>query len=343
MISIRKKMDESEQVLAALKALRKAFVQLVTTLPKAALPANPELSEQCKDNLGAVTSALSDTSGVREIEAAAQSGLQHIEQIFHSNRAALADRDQALKDVVDSVAQAVSGFKGRGARHESNLGQLADGFETLSRINDPDELRSRLRLQVGKLRTSAEEMRREMEQSVAEFETQVSSYQKRLESARKETGLDRLTGLGSRREAERHLRRIPKIDGPACLLVFDVEGFGAINTRLGTPFGDKLLRTLGHTLTTAFPDPDSVFRWGADEFVVIAVGSQKICANICQQLCDAFYAGRKYFTVIDGGQQVPLAARVAFGAAQYSRGETMEDLYRRSRAALEENRRALHR
>ena len=79
-------------------------------------------------------------------------------------------------------------------------------------------------------------------------------FQERVEQARKESGIDRLTGLGNRREAERNLKKATKREGPVspCIL-FDVEGFTQINQSHGTLFGDKLLRALTHALRERFP------------------------------------------------------------------------------------------
>jgi diguanylate cyclase len=179
-------------------------------------------------------------------------------------------------------------------------------------------------------------MRRENEESVLRFQSQVSTFQQRLEMARKESALDRLTGLGSRREAERHWPEVPKSTGSLCLLLYDIEGFREINSRNGAPFGDKLLVALAHTLRAKFPEEGSLFRWGADEFLVLAEGTLANLAKHSRQICDTFAAG-KYYTA-EGGSQA-LQATLACGGAQYLAGETLEAFYRRSRENLEQNRR----
>ena len=339
MISIRKKIEESEQGVLRFQALLKAFLGLTTALPKTALPANPELSAQCKEDLDRATAPCKEDAPPKVIEEAGSVALRQIEHICSSNKAALDERDAALRDVVDTAAAAISGLRGHGVRHESNLHKLADGFDALSRVADVDQLRRRLREDVAKLRQAAEEMRRDSEESISQFETQISVFEQRLESARKESGIDRLTGLGSRREAERQMRRIPRFDGPVCVLLFDIEGFREINKRHGTPFGDKVLQALAHTLRDRFPGEGSLFRWGADEFLVIAEGSLAARMEQCRGICE-FFAGSRYFS-LESGQKIPVSAPVAGGAAQYVRGETVEDLYRRSRESLEQHRRSL--
>src|ERR1039457_4954998 len=112
MISIFKQIERSENLLAGFLALRKAYIELTKALPRVALPANAELSAQCKEELEAAASQLADTESVKTIDATGKVALSRLEAIYHSNRAALEERDAALKDVVASVAEAISGFKG---------------------------------------------------------------------------------------------------------------------------------------------------------------------------------------------------------------------------------------
>jgi diguanylate cyclase len=341
LISIRRKIDESEHFALSFQALAKVFLGLANALPKAALPANPELSEQCKVNLRRAAELLQDSPSRSDIDEAGATTLSQLDEICRANQFALEERDAALKEVVTTVAGAISGFKGSGERHESSLSKVADGFESLARINDAGELRRQLHQNVLQLRQSVEEMRRESDASVRQFESQIRSFEQRLEAARKGSGTDRLTGLGSRREAERHMQKIPKCKKPVCVLLFDIEGFRAINARYGTIFGDKLLQALAHTLKSRFPEEGTLFRWGADEFLVISEGSLAMRTDTCGGICESF-AGSRYSS-FEGSTKTSISAVLAAGAAQYTPGETMEDLYRRARESLERNRMSLPR
>jgi diguanylate cyclase (GGDEF)-like protein len=343
-ISLLKSIDESEQTQRSFRALLKAFLGLATALPKAALPANPELSGQCKREVEQLAAALRDNPGAGDVEEASYVAVQQVETIFRSNRAAMEERDSALQDVVTSVAAAMKVFKDSGQRHETNLGKVADEFDALSHVEDIAILRKRLKLHVAGLRQATEQMRRDNMQSVLAFDSQLQAFQKRLETARKESGVDSLTGLGNRREAEREMRAIPKRGQPACVLLFDIEGFGGINKRYGTPFGDKLLRAFVHRLRERFSeDDDSLFRWGADEFLVVADGAAAKRLEQYRSLCDAFAREPKYYAMVDGHARVALTAPVACGGTQYSPGDAVEALYGQARSALEADRKRLTR
>jgi diguanylate cyclase (GGDEF)-like protein len=338
MISIRKKMEESETSEARARAFLRAFLGLLASVPKAALPANAELAAQCRENIANLAAPLKNEPPVPAIDDAGSVAVQQVDEICRSNKVAIEERDAALKEVVETVAWAINCFKGHGERHKSSLSKLADGFEALSKVEDIGELRRRLREDVSALRETVEQLRHESEESVRRLESQVTAFQERIEQARKETGVDRLTGLGSRREAERNLQKAAKRGGSLCLLLFDIEGFRQINQAHGTPFGDKLLRALTHTLRDRFPGEGVLFRWGADEFLVIAEGSLAVRLDHSRGICDSF-ASSSYYTS-EGGQKKPVSARVACGAAAAVRGESIEEWYGRARESLEDQRRS---
>ena len=336
MISLRKEMRDSENAEARAKALGKAFQGLLSAVPKTALPANSELALHAKEKLDEVADTLKGEPRVPEIDAAGEAAVKQVDEICKSNKVAIEERDAALKETVETVAWAISSFKSHGERHKTNLTRLADGFETLSKVEEVGELRRRLRESVASLRETVDQMRQESEESVRRLETQVSAFQERVELARKETSLDRLTGLGSRRDAEKHLQRAVKREGIACIVLFDIEGFKLINQAHGTMFGDKLLRAVTHALRERFPGDGALFRWGADEFLAIAEGSLKARLDQARGICESF-AMSSYVTA-DSGTKQKVSANLAFGAAQALRGETADDWYRRARESLEQNR-----
>jgi diguanylate cyclase (GGDEF)-like protein len=336
LISIRRQIEESESSVTRFKALLKAFLDVAAVLPKMVAPANPESSKRWREALERTTAPLKAGVPVEVIDEVGKTALGQIDEICRSNRVALDEFDSILKSVVDTAAGALSGFKGHGERHESSLTKLADGFDALSRVEDVAELRRRLRDDVVKLRQSVEQMRRESEESVRKFASQITGFQQRLEQARKGSDVDRLTQLGSRRVAEMYMQKIARHEGPVCVFLFDIEGFGEINKRYGALFGDKLLQALAHQLNEKFPEEGVLFRWGADEFLVIAEGLLVKQMVWCRAICESF-ANSNYST-FEGGARQRVSAKVALGGAQYIRGESVEKLYGRARENMEQSR-----
>jgi diguanylate cyclase (GGDEF)-like protein len=336
LISIRREIEESEHFATGFTALLKVFLKLATAVPKIALPANPELFAQCEQSLDEATAPLNQRPPVEVIQRVGDIALQQIDRICASNQAALDERDAAIKDVVATVAKAISGFKSDGERQKSTLSNLADGFESLSRVEDVTELRRRLRQDVSSLRESVEAMRRDNEKSFCQFEAEVRAFEQRLEVARKESRIDRLTGLGSRRAADLHLQKIASGQRLVTLLLFDIEGFRRINEEKGPLFGDKLLQAFAHSLEEKFSGAGELFRWAADEFLVIVEGLPAIAAEQGRNVCYSFASGK--YLAADNGTKAPLRAKVAFGVHQYVRGESVGEAYCRTREVLDRSR-----
>ena len=68
-------------------------------------------------------------------------------------------------------------------------------------------------------------------------------------------------------------------------MMFDLDGFKAINDRLGHATGDRAIATAAKTASAATRRGDVIGRWGGDEFVaVIPNTSREIAATIAERI-----------------------------------------------------------
>jgi len=112
--------------------------------------------------------------------------------------------------------------------------------------------------------------------------------------ARSEARLDPLTGLGNRRAFDEALAaaaiRSSRTHTDLSVIVADLDSFKAINDGYGLPAGDKCLRDVARVIDDAVRRPDSCFRWGGDEFVVVAdvnrEGAEKLAERVSAEVVD---------------------------------------------------------
>ncbi len=150
---------------------------------------------------------------------------------------------------------------------------------------------------------------------------------------------DDLTGLLSKGAAQTQiraaLRRLcPKKD-TATLLIVDADNFKAVNDTFGHPFGDKVLREVGQSISQNFRQSDIKGRIGGDEFIILLPGmnSTEILNRHCQSLC------RRLSRVFHGpGGHQPFS--ISIGAAQFpAHGQSYRELVSHADHALYEAKR----
>jgi diguanylate cyclase (GGDEF)-like protein len=101
----------------------------------------------------------------------------------------------------------------------------------------------------------------------------VSAMRELYDYQRDLASTDELTGVPNRRAlveaAAREIARAARESDPISLVYIDVDHFKRVNDKLGHDAGDRLLRTIAHTLETACRRADLVARLGGDEFAVL--------------------------------------------------------------------------
>ena len=105
--------------------------------------------------------------------------------------------------------------------------------------------------------------------------------------------VDELTGLHNLRALQEQL---PTWLGPAArtgrrmaVLMMDVDGFKAVNDRLGHGVGNELLKELANLLRFAVRVGDEPFRFGGDEFVLLLSAADGAGAQVVAQRIQDIY------------------------------------------------------
>jgi two-component system, cell cycle response regulator len=128
---------------------------------------------------------------------------------------------------------------------------------------------------------------------VQELESERQSYARMAH-------LDALTGVPNRRSYDarlitelEHARRIGR---PLSLLVIDIDLFKPVNDTLGHAVGDEVLAMMGEMLRSVIRRDDLAFRYGGEEFTVLARDTTVAQAGILAERIRATFEARSQAT-----------------------------------------------
>lgn len=163
---------------------------------------------------------------------------------------------------------------------------------------------------------------------------EVVRLRRALERSEHMQGRDLLTGLPDRRGLDQPLGRIlSRCDGGPlkfALLFIDLDGFKAVNDRLGHAAGDQLLCVVAARLAAAMRRDDLVCRHGGDEFVCLLpdLDSEERARSLATQVLQSIARPCAL-----GGHRV--AVNASIGIAMYPRhGDSLPSLLRSADVAM---------
>jgi diguanylate cyclase (GGDEF)-like protein len=143
---------------------------------------------------------------------------------------------------------------------------------------------------------------------------------------------DPLTGALNRAALEESLQREVEVarrqESALGVLFIDIDHFKSVNDTYGHRFGDDVLRAVAHAVSDTIRRSDALYRYGGEEFVVIASHTKPIGA---QQLAERIRRKVAAIGMIGG---LELRVTVSVGVAGLRDGESGEALLHRADAAL---------
>ncbi len=141
---------------------------------------------------------------------------------------------------------------------------------------------------------------------------------------------DELTGLLNRTKADGDMRaeeeRSDRYAEPLSIILFDVDKFKRVNDAWGHAVGDETLKSIAATARSLLRDSDRLYRWGGEEFLILAPHTDSDGAAALSEKVRSALAS----------SQVPIAGTVtaSFGVAERVYRESRADWIRRADEAM---------
>jgi diguanylate cyclase (GGDEF)-like protein len=137
---------------------------------------------------------------------------------------------------------------------------------------------------------------------------------------------DPLTGLANVRTVSRvlelELARAGRQGSDVSVALFDVDDFGAVNAGAGREAGDDVLRMIASILAGSVRLVDTVARYGADEFLLVAPGSAgaTVARRVLDGVAELPTVGDRSVTVTAGVARFPADGTDAESVVAAARG-----------------------
>lgn len=146
---------------------------------------------------------------------------------------------------------------------------------------------------------------------------------------------DPLSGINNRRAfvnlAGRELERCRRDHSPVAMVLFDLDGFKAINDRYGHDVGDTVICEFANIMKSIGLDSDLLARWGGEEFIAIMPD-----ATLDRSLAVAELVRRNVEVLGFGaanGLALPMSVSAGVTVSQDA-NESLDELVRRADLAL---------
>ena len=159
---------------------------------------------------------------------------------------------------------------------------------------------------------------------------EIERLQQRITNLESLRATDSLTGAWNRVQLERlvdvEISRATRSGQPLTLVLLDIDHFKRVNDVYGHLTGDAVLKEFADRIRQRMRGGDSLFRWGGDEFVVLATsvgyrGGAALAEGLRRTIADERFA-----------EVGPITA--SLGVTEYIEGESAERWFERTDQAL---------
>lgn len=174
---------------------------------------------------------------------------------------------------------------------------------------------------------------------VHKMEQQDATTRQQLEAEKIRAVTDTLTGLPNREaygeRVHNEMLRWQRYQHPLSLAVLDIDYFKKVNDQYGHQMGDKVLKAVSTSVANRLREVDFIARFGGEEFVLLlpetnAEDALSMLNRTRERLAKTHMRSKK------DGEETKFTVTVSIGIAEFSAGDTAEDVFERADKALYE-------
>jgi two-component system, sensor histidine kinase LadS len=273
LISLKRHIDAEHTSSDLLRALAEAYQNTLNAVGASAAQACPSVESGLDTQLARLGKEIAGADKPATIAEASEQVSDRLEQWAEEAEAAMRRKTAEVKELLVTLAHTASSVAASDAEHVIRFDALTARLEKIATLDDVSQLKSAVLASASELRASVDTMSKSTRTALKEMQSELNEYQSKLEVAEKMAAHDLLTDLMNRRKIETLIERRIQRGKSFSIGLIDLDGFKAVNDKLGHAAGDDLLRQFSADLKANSRATDTVGRWGGDEFIVICDGS----------------------------------------------------------------------
>ena len=224
-------------------------------------------------------------------------------------------RIKSLNDILNNLSSKLIPMMEKSSVREEKIQEIKKELQKESSKIDFDELKNKLEKIIDSLEVESVNLSSKLKKEshlIANLQKRMHKLEIALGKAKKESKIDFLTKVLSRKEIESELNiaesSFLRYGIGYSIVFFDLDNFKMINDTFGHEVGDMILRELGKILNQNKREVDIVGRYGGEEFLAILPktdlkGAITFANHIRQKVEDYqfLYKGERIFVTISGG------------------------------------------
>ncbi len=256
-----------------------------------------------------------------------------------------------LSDITHALGLAIESEEQQRSANQQLYGNVNEGMNTIQQAldehQDIDQLKTAVNAQVQSIQNALKESKPPeptQEESlsaqlgalierVQRMEAQDSDIREQLEKEKIRAITDKLTGLPNREayseRVHNEMLRWQRYQHPLCLAVLDIDFFKKINDNYGHHTGDKVLKAVSTSVAQRLREVDFIARFGGEEFVIL------LPETSAEDALTMLNRTRERLSKTHMKKQgTSFTVTVSIGIAEFTEGDTAEDVFERADKAL---------
>jgi len=265
---------------------------------------------------------------------------------------------QELSHITHSLGLAIQEEEQQRLASDKLHSSVDDGIQTinqaLSEHNDIDRLKTAVEAQVHNIQSALKDslpaknndqeslsnQLTSLVERVQKMEKQDADIREQLEQEKIRAVTDKLTGLPNREAySERvhdEMLRWQRYQHPLSLAVLDIDFFKKVNDQYGHQMGDKVLKAVSSSVANRLREVDFIARFGGEEFVLLLPETSAEDALHMLNRTRERLAKTQMKSKNSDGEETKFTVTFSIGIAQFTDGDTADDVFERADKALYE-------